>query len=103
MPAPLPPESTKGLSVKFHGQQIGYVEDDVAVTTTEGDYRHFLQRIRLDSPKAAEMGGEISYRWCYYSLTETGKSFVFGQYALLLSERQLQGLLAQARLKGWNL
>ncbi len=81
------------------------VEDDVSLAVGDKDYKAFLQKIRLDEGKSQELGSDYGYRWCYYSLsgeqTSRPNQWVFGQYAQLLSEWQLQSLLVQARAKGW--
>lgn len=63
-------ETTKGEPVKFGSREIGRVEDDVSITTPGRDYRHFLQRVRLNQEKATELGSDYGYRLCYWSLTQ---------------------------------
>ena len=92
-------KTTKGKVVKFERYPVGYVEDEVSLIA--GEYKHFLQRIRLHSGKAAELKSRYGYRWCYYSLS--GDKLPFGQFALLLSERALRKLLLQARKRGWQI
>jgi hypothetical protein len=102
---PKPPETTIGKPVKFDGEHVGIVEDDVSLLIGEEDYKAFLQKIRLEGPKQQELGSH-AYRWCYYSLSgpdnkRRPNQWVFGQYAQLLSLGQLQKLLKKAHDKGW--
>jgi len=92
--------------VNFGGDNVGTVEDDVSLLAGDGDYVQYIQRIRLNEKKAAEMKSTHAYRWCYSSLSgpehkTRPNQWVFGQYAPFLSETQLQDLLAMGRLKGW--
>ena len=103
---PVPPVTCVGKPVKFEGEVIGTVEDDVSRLVGDNDYVQFFQRIRLNEKKGSEMKCPYAYRWCYYSLSgpenkTRPNQWVFGQYAQLLSEAQLQGILAEARQKGW--
>jgi hypothetical protein len=59
---PNPPETTKGSPVKFDGQQVGTVEDDVSLVIGDNDYKAFLQRIRLDHDKFEELHSDYGYR-----------------------------------------
>ncbi len=95
-----PPKTTRGFAVRLGGEEVGRVEDDVAITTPDQTRIHFLQRVRLDPEKVREFGSEYAYRICYYSLAARNPKWVFG-YCSLLADAQLKDLLAQARLKGW--
>jgi hypothetical protein len=103
---PNPPETTKGKPVKFYGEHVGTVEDDVSLLIGDEDYKTFLQKIRLDEKKSEELKSSLAYRLCYYSLSGPDNKrhpnqWVFGQYAQLLSPEQFQNFLRQAREKGW--
>jgi hypothetical protein len=108
MASPAPPTTSVGKPVKFEDDVIGTVEDDVSLLVGDDDYVQFLQRIRLNEKKAAELESTYAYRWCYYSLSgpenkKRPNQWVFGQYAQLLSETHLQDILAMARSKGWSI
>jgi hypothetical protein len=61
--SPQPPTITKGYPVKFNGAVMGIIEDDVSLLNPDRDYNHFLQRIRLNEPKAIEMSSARANRW----------------------------------------
>jgi hypothetical protein len=92
---------TRERTVNFEGEPAGSVEDEVSVLNGDGDYKFFLQRIRLSPKKGREMGSKRAYRWCYWTVTGKGDRLAFGQYALFLSETALRNLLSKARKKGW--
>ncbi len=94
-------KTTKGDIVSFGEAPIGVVEDEISRISNDGEYKSFLQRIRLSAAKAGELGSAYAYRWCYYSLSEGREKLPFGQGALLLGEHQLQDILAEAHLKRW--
>jgi hypothetical protein len=94
-------KTTNGETVCFRKKPVGVVEDEVSRICGEGEYKNFLQRIRLHEAKATELGSVYAYRWCYYSFSDSGDKLTFGQYALLMSENQLQEILTEARNKGW--
>jgi hypothetical protein len=49
------------------------------------------------------MKSEYAYRWCYWTVTGKGDRISFGQFALFLSESDLQQMLTEARSKGWSI
>jgi hypothetical protein len=95
-------KTTIGCEVKFHGIPVGKVKDEVSTLETEGEYKYFLQRIRLYPKKAEELQSRFAYRWCYWVLGQWN-TIPFGQYALLLSEGHLRRMLRKARKKGWKI
>ncbi len=80
---------------------IGVVEDEISRIVNDGEYKSFLQRIRLTEAKAGEIGSAYAYRWCYYSPSENLDKLPCSQSALLMGEHQLQDILAEAHLKRW--
>jgi hypothetical protein len=94
-------KTTRGETVAFRETPIGVVEDEISRISNDGEYKSFLQRIRLSEAKAGELGSAYAYRWCYYSLSESLEKLPCGQSALLLGEHQLQDILAEAHLKRW--
>lgn len=87
--------------VKFEGEPAGKVEDEVSRLDEDGEYKYFVQKIRLGPKKARQMRSKYAYRWCYWTVTGKGDRLSFGQYALFLSERSLRNILARSRKKGW--
>jgi hypothetical protein len=61
------------------------------------------RRVHLAPKKAKEMKSEYAYRWCYWTVTGKGDRISFGQFALFLSESDLQQMLTEARSKGWSI
>ena len=90
--------STIGSTVTFGGRPIGEVVDEVFVMSPR--YKHFIQRIR-QVPAAREDGEEYAYQFSYYTFGSNGNRKTFGQYAPVLSQRELRDLLKRARGKGW--
>ena len=94
-------KTTVGETVIVGHTPIGAVEDEISRISNDGEYKSFLQRIRLTEAKAGEIGSAYAYRWCYYSPSESLDKLPCGQSALLLGEHQLQDILAEAHLKRW--
>ncbi len=94
-------KTTVGETVIVGHTPIGVVEDEISRIVNDGEYKSFLQRIRLTEAKAGEIGSAYAYRWCYYSPSENLDKLPRGQSALLMGEHQLQGILAEAHLKRW--
>jgi len=94
-------KTTVGETVIVDHAPIGVVEDEISRIINGGEYKTFLQRIRLTEAKAGEIGSAYAYRWCYYSPSESLDKLPCSQSALLLGEHQLQDILAEAHLKRW--
>jgi hypothetical protein len=88
-------------TVNFEREPAGTVVDEVSKLSGKGEYKFFLQKVGLAPKKAKEMKSEYAYRWCYWTITGKGDRLAFGQFALFLSERDLQGMLGEARRRGW--
>ena len=60
--------------------------------------RIYLQRIKHDD-------GRIEYRFTYYMLGfkhgKTKGKWVFGQYSIMIPQRELSYLLKNAKIEGW--
>lgn len=94
-------KTTVGETVIVGHTPIGVVEDEISRIVNGGEYKSFLQRIRLTEAKAGELGSAYAYRWCYYTPSESWDKLPCSQSALLMGEHQLQDILAEAHLKRW--
>lgn len=94
-------KTTIGETVYVGKAQIGIVEDEISRICGDGEFKNFLQRIRLSETKTGELGSAYAYRWCYYSLGGHADKLPFGQSTLLMGEHQLQDILREAHLKRW--
>lgn len=90
-------------TVNFEGEPAGTVVDEVCKLSSDGEYKFFLQKVRLEPKKAKEMKSEYAYRWCYWTVTGKGDRLSFGQFALFLSGADLQQMLSEARSKRWSI
>ncbi len=89
--------TTIGKKVNFHEKsakkryyELGEVIGEVAVVPDNSlDYKHFIQKIRGRE-------GEISYRYCYYTLDAGERRIVFGQFAPNMSEQAFVELMRKA-------
>jgi hypothetical protein len=76
----------------------GKVVDEVSTITSH--YKNILQRIGL--PEAHEDGSKYAYRFGYYVYSFKAKRVIWAQRPLLVTSKECQDLLAQARKKGWD-
>ncbi len=94
-------KTTRGETITFGCIPVGVVEDEISRIDSDGEYKRFLQRIRLTEAKTGEIGSAYAYRWCYFSLSESRDKLPIGHCGLLVGEHELQNILAEARLKRW--
>jgi hypothetical protein len=76
---------------------LGEVIDQVQVVSR--GYRHVIQRVH-ELPEAREEGEEFAYRFGCHAIATEGKR-KFGQFAPVLSERELRRLLKRAHERHW--
>src|SRR5262249_7070954 len=79
---------------------MGIVEDEVYVLAN--DYKHVIQKIRLESGTYPD-GSRYAYRTGYYTYDAKRKRIVWGQYTQFLTEQEYKQLLAKAQAKGWGI
>lgn len=91
-----------GSVVRFDRVPVGEVEDEISRLESAGEYKNFLQRIRLYPKKAKELKSQYAYRWCYWVVNGRG-TLSFGQFALVVPPNLLRGMLADARKRGWHI
>ena len=95
----------KPVWFKFKGKPgrklWGWVEDEVSIIVN--DYKHLIQRIKLEPGFRASDGNHHKYafRTAYYTLAAKSRKPVFGQYATMLFESDYQRLACMAHEKGW--
>ncbi len=79
---------------------VGEVEAEVS--TIVSDYKHLIQRIKLDSKTERDWGGiTYVYRTGYYTLSAKTRRLVWGQYHQLIPAESYQILARKANRKGW--
>ena len=79
----------KGKMGKGKSKVIGEIVDEVSVIEKNGEYKHFIQKIkRLD--------GTTQYRICYYTINNKKTRIQFGQFAAEIPKENIKELLIKA-------